>query len=295
MEDYTKPVLTHDQQIVLLEERGLSVASHEQAINFLQRVNYYRFSAYCLPFQNTPDAFIIGTTFAEVMELYYLDEELRNTLMTVLSPIEILFRTQSVYELSHGWGTFAHYEPSLFRDEYQHAEWVTSLNKQVSQSNERFLDHYRSKYNGFPRLPAWIAFEVMSMSTLSLLYKNLRPEPQSRICAIVQCPRFVLVSWLHVISYLRNICAHHGRLWNREFQIRPLILRDQQWTELGFNNARLFAVVAMMEWIYRKACLDLGNFEQVFEVMQRISTMQPVFSTKMGVPEGRPISMCWNV
>lgn len=294
MEDYTKATLTYDEQIALLEGRGLSIASHEQAIRFLQQVNYYRFSAYFLPFQTTTDTFITGTTFAKLMELYYLDEELRNTLMTVLSPIEIFLRTQSVYELSHGWGSFAHYESSLFRDENEHAKWVDSLNKQVTQSNERFLEHYKSKYNGFPRLPAWIACEVMSMTTLSLLYKNLRAEPQRRICSIVQCPHFVLANWMHVISYLRNLCAHHGRLWNREFQIRPFILRDQQWRELGLNNARLFAVVVMMEWIYRRVGLDLGNFEPVFEVMQKISDVQTIFPTKMGVPVGRPISMCWN-
>ncbi len=293
MEDYSKIALTHDQQLTLLKRRGLSIDSTEEAIHFLQRVNYYRFSAYCLPFQSLPDTFSSGTTFTEIMGLYCLDEELRNALMTVLSPIEILLRTHIVYELSHGWGTFTHYEPSLFRDTVKHTEWVDSLDKQVIQSNERFLEHYRSKYNGFPKLPLWIACEVMSMGTMSLLYKNLRSEPQRRICSIIECHQSVLVSWMHVITYLRNICAHHGRLWNRELQIRPLIPRNQQWTELGLDNTRLFASVAVMEWIYQRTRLDLGNIELVYKIIRKISAIQTVFSAKMGVPVGRSIGMCW--
>ena len=176
-----------------------------------------------------------------------------------------------------------------------HTKWVESLDKQVEQSNERFLEHYRLKYNGFPRLPLWIACEVMSMGTLSLLYKNLRPEPQRRICSILECHHSVLASWMHVITYLRNICAHHGRLWNREFQIRPLIPRDQRWTGLGLDNTRLFTGVALMEWICRRTHSDLSNFEPVYEVMRKISAMQTSFSLKMGVPVSRSIGMCWDV
>jgi len=295
MEDYTKATLTYDQQLALLQRRGLSVDSPDEAVKFLQRVNYYRFSAYCLPFQNTRDKFIAGTMFARIIELYSLDEELRNALMTVLSPIEVFLRTRVVYELSHGWGTFACYEPSLFRDKDMHTKWVESLDKQVEQSNERFLEHYRLKYNGFPRLPLWIACEVMSMGTLSLLYSNLLPEPQRRICSILECHRSVLANWMHVITYLRNICAHHGRLWNRELQIRPLIPRDRLWTELGLDNTRLFAGVAMMEWICRRTQSDLNNFNPVYEVIRKISAMQTPFSVKMGVPVDRSIGMCWDV
>ncbi len=133
--DYTKPPLTYAQQVVLLQSRGLTVNSTNDAIKFLQQVNYYRFSAYCIPFQKIRDVFLPGATFEKIEELYLLDEDLRNALLALLSPIEVFFRTRIVYELSHGWGAFSHYDPALFRYKPQHAEWMASLEKEIKEEN----------------------------------------------------------------------------------------------------------------------------------------------------------------
>ena len=293
--DYTKPPLTYIDQVALLQSRGLIVKSTIDAVKFLQHVNYYRFSAYCIPFQKIRDVFLPGATFEKIVELYRLDEELRNALLTLLSPIEIFLRTRIVYELSHGWGTFAHYDPALFRDKSKHAEWIASLEEEVKRGKETFLEHYKDKYNGFPRLPLWMACEIMSMGSLSLLYSNLLPDPQRRICSILGIRHHVIVNWMHVITYLRNTCAHHGRLWNREFAIRPLIPdKDKQWITLGLNNKYLFASVAVAEWICNKAELPICNVEPVYEIMRKIATMDTRFARMMGVPLGRAIGLCWE-
>lgn len=101
--DYNKPPLTYMQQIILLQSRGLEVADTTAAIKFFQQVNYYRLSAYCIPFQPTRDVFATGTKFEIIVELYRLDELLRNDYLALLSPIEVFLRTGIVYELSHGW------------------------------------------------------------------------------------------------------------------------------------------------------------------------------------------------
>ena len=66
---YTKPPLTYAQQVALIQSRGLTVKSTGDAVNFLQQVNYYRFSAYCIPFQKPRDVFTDGTTFEKITEL----------------------------------------------------------------------------------------------------------------------------------------------------------------------------------------------------------------------------------
>ena len=113
--DYTKPPLTHEQQVELLKTRGLVIANPAVAVKFFQQVNYYRFSAYCIPFQSARDVFFPGITFEKVVELYRLDEILRNDYLELLSPIEVFLRPRIVYELSHGWGPFSHYDSSIFR------------------------------------------------------------------------------------------------------------------------------------------------------------------------------------
>ncbi len=293
--DYTKPPLTYAQQVALLQSRGLVVNNTNDAGKFLQQVNYYRFSAYCIPFQNPRDVFSPGITFDTIVELYRLDEELRNAFMALLSPIEVFIRTRIVYELSHGWGAFAHYDPSIFRDNSKHTEWVASLDEEVNRGKETFLEHYKTKYTGFPRLPLWMACEIMSIGSLSLLYSGLLPNPQRRICTNLEIGQYVLRSWMHHITYLRNTCAHHNRLWNRELAIKPLIPnKDNRWKSLGLDDMHLFASMAVAEWICNKAQLPDCNIEPVYEIMRKISAMDTRFARMMGVPAGRTIGLCWE-
>lgn len=295
MEDYKKSPLTYAQQVALLQSRGLVINNSNDASKFLQQVNYYRLSAYCIPFQNPRDIFFPGTTFEKIVELYRLDEELRNNFLAMLSPVEVFLRTLIVYELSHKKGAFAHYDPTVFWDQAQHKEWVASLSEEVTRGKETFLEHYKTKYNGFPCLPLWMACETMSLGALSLLYGNLSLTYQSQICSIFEVRAKVFATWMHVITYLRNICAHHSRLWNRELSIKPLIPdKDRRWTALSLDNRYLFASVVLTEWICRKAELPMCNIEQVYEIMRKISAMDIRFAGMMGVPTGRTIGMCWE-
>jgi abortive infection bacteriophage resistance protein len=295
MEPYTKPPLNYADQVSLLQQRGLTVNSVDAAIRFLQHVNYYRFSAYCIPFQKPRDVFLPGSSFEKIVELYRLDEELRNALLALLSPIEVFLRSRMVYELSHDWGAFAHYNPATFRRDFEHNEWIASLEEEVGRARETFIEHYKSKYTGFPRLPIWMACEIMSLRSLSLLYSGLLPDPQRRICSIFEIHHGVLRNWIHVITYLRNICAHHGRLWNREFAIKPQIPHKQQWIALGLENRYLFSSVVVTEWICRKTLIPISTIEPIHEIMGLISAIDARFAGMMGVPAGRTIGMCLEV
>lgn len=295
MKDYRKPPLTYAQQLALLQSRGLTVKSVDDAIKFLQQVNYYRFSVYCIPFQKVRDVFSPGSTFETIVELYRLDEELRNVLLAMLSPVEVFLRTRTVYELSHQKGAFAHYDPSIFCDQDQHKEWVNSLEEDIIRSKETFLEHYRINYNDFPRLPLWIACETMTLGALSLLYGNLSLTYQSQICSIFEIHAKVFATWMHVITYLRNICAHHSRLWYRELSISPLIPeRDRRWTALSLDNRHFFASVVVIEWICRKAELPMCNVEPIYETMRKIAALDARFARMMGVPDGRKIGLIWE-
>jgi abortive infection bacteriophage resistance protein len=127
------------------------------------------------------------------------------------------------------------------------------------------------------------------------LYRNLTLENRNLISAVLDINHIVCRSWLHTITYLRNICAHHGRLWNQILAIPPLIPdKNKEWQTIQFNNQKLFAAVAALEWICRKAELPLCNIEPVFEVMKKISVLDKRFAGWMGVPKGRAIGWCWE-
>jgi abortive infection bacteriophage resistance protein len=295
MEEYKKVPFTYNQHLDLLKSRGLIINNPDSALIFLKQVNYYRFTAYCIPFQKPHDVFLPGTTFETIGNLYRWDEDLRNVVFAMLSPVEIFLRTQTAYELSHKWGVFAHYNLTLFQNEIAGKQWLDELEKTTRDSKEPFLDHYQTKYSGFPRLPIWIACEIMSLGSLSKLYSLLTPDAQREICSIIDVDHKVFRSWLHAITFLRNICAHHGRLWSRNFSISPMIPdKNPDWRAIQFNNKKLFTAVAIIEWICRKAELPMCNVEPVYQTMQHISTMDARFASWMGVPAGRTLGLCWR-
>ena len=110
MRTYTKPALTIDQQIDLLEKRGLSIPDHAQARRHLSNISYYRLSAYMLPYRvldssgNYLDQFVPGATWDDVYNLYKFDRKLRLLVFDAIERIEIALRTQVIYQLSHKYG-----------------------------------------------------------------------------------------------------------------------------------------------------------------------------------------------
>ena len=97
----------------------------------------------------------------------------------------------------------------------------------ISRSDEAFIKHLQSTYaETLP--PVWAVCEVMSLGLLSRWYNNLKPMPTRRaIAAAYGVDEKVLESWLRHLSLVRNTCAHHSRLWNREFTITPLLPRSK--------------------------------------------------------------------
>ena len=286
MKPYDKPALSYDQQVDLMRGRGLQVRDPSEAAAFLSRVSYYRVSTYFLPFQLERDRFAPGSSFDAIVELYRLDEDLRNTFFAVLALVEISLRTRFVYGLTKGWGPFAHYLPSLMRSDFNHREWLDSLEREVDRAREPFIEHYRRTYEGFPRLPLWMAVEVISLGSLSALYNGLLPDPRRRIIEGLGLPHLIFRSWLHFLSYLRNVCAHHARLWDRELAIRPEIPRkDASWKKLAIGNTRVFCALPVLEWTMTWVGLPDAILAEVRSTLGRIQDMNSRFPRMMGIPE----------
>ncbi len=295
LKPYDKPHLSYEAQVQRFSQRGLIVSDTMAAAEFLKQVSYYRLSAYRIPFQEKPDVFVPGTTFEQIERLYKLDEALRQAFLCALSPVEIYFRTRITYQLTDKFGPFVHYDPSVFRGAFDRSQWIESVEGEITRAHETFLDHYRSKYSGFPKLPLWMAVEVMSFGSVSKLYGGLLPDPQRIISSFLDVHHSVLHNWLHALTYLRNACAHHSRLWNRELAIRPEIPRKApQWHKIPFDNTRVFGIAAVLEWITRKASLPISGNEYLYKVMDDIMKEDPRFGRFMGIPFGSKPGFLWG-
>lgn len=226
---FEKPATTYAQQVALLQQRGMVIDDPATAEFYLQHLNYYRLGAYWLPYEadHATHTFRAGTRFADVLNLYVFDRELRLLVLDAIERVEVSVRGQWAYQLAHRHGPHAHLDAALA---FKPHLWQANLNKltdEVDRSDEAFIKHLKATYTE-PLPPVWAVCEVMSLGLLSRWYNNLKPMPARRaIAAVYGVDERVLESWLRHLSLVRNTCAHHSRLWNREFTITPLLPRHK--------------------------------------------------------------------
>lgn len=226
---FSKPATTYAQQVALLQQRGMVIQDTAEAVFYLQHLNYYRLGAYWLPFEadHATHRFRAGTRFDEVLNLYVFDRELRLLVLDAIERVEVSVRSQWAYQLAHQHGPHAHLDVDLAFKPHLWQGNLSKLSEEVSRSDEAFIKHLQSTYaETLP--PVWAVCEVMSLGLLSRWYNNLKPMPTRRaIAAAYGVDEKVLESWLRHLSLVRNTCAHHSRLWNREFTITPLLPRSK--------------------------------------------------------------------
>ncbi len=220
---FTKPATTYAEQVALLQKRGMVIEDPAQVEFYLQHLNYYRLGAYWLPFEadHGSHSFQPGTHFGDVLNLYIFDRELRLLVLDAIERIEVSVRGQWAYQMAHQHGPHAHLDGTLAHKRWHWESNLEKLTKEVERSDETFIQHLTQTYSeALP--PVWAVCEVMSLGVLSRWYGNLKPMPTRReIANVYRIDQRVMESWMHHLTYIRNTCAHHSRLWNRDFTITP--------------------------------------------------------------------------
>jgi abortive infection bacteriophage resistance protein len=249
---YAKPPLTLEQQADLRLSRGME-GDRAMMIDRLAVVNYYRLSGYWHPFRKLgDDTFKPNTTFEKVWQRYAFDRHLRLLVIDVIERIEIAVRAQLAYELAHRAGDpFAYATdpavlPGLSPDE--RTRFLTELAEETARSKETFAEHFRTKYGDQHLcMPIWMAAEIMTLGRNLTLYRGSHPDVRKAVAARFAVHDVVLKSWLLALNTVRNICAHHGRLWNRELGTKPKIpAKDEAWhTPIAVGNDRIFGILTI--------------------------------------------------
>ena len=227
---FSKDAASLDQQITTLIARGLIINQPDRAKRYLANISYFRLSAYTRPFYIPADShftehqFIPDTSFDDVLGLYIFNRELRLLLLDAIERIEVALRAQLTQTLSTKYGPFGYLDSNVFDTRYKHDFLLAELDRKVkSRDIEIFLSSYRHKYPDSPSQPPfWMASELLSFGQISMLFAMLRnPGDQKQISDHFGFRFAVLKSWFRALSDLRNHCAHHARVWNREFGSRP--------------------------------------------------------------------------
>lgn len=235
---------TYEQQVEILKKRNLIIHDDEEALSFLKRVNYYRFSAYGLTLKqpNNRELFQDGITFRHMKMLYNFDQKLRDLLMNHLELIEIEFRAKIAYQHAHKFGALGYRYSENFKRGELHNNFLKELDKQIIQSRrELFVIHHRNKYGG--EFPFWVVIEVITFGELSKLFRNLTEDIKNEIVKDFNVPYYYVESWLHSLAYVRNICAHYGRLYGKRLTIKPTFFKSKRKL---IKNSGAFAAIYVL-------------------------------------------------
>lgn len=197
-----------------------------QARHFLNYISYYRLRAYWLPFEipagDGDHAFVPDTNFEDALALYVFDRQLRLLVLDAVERVEIAIRGQWAHHMAMKYGSHGFLKESLYDDKRNfHARAVAGLSDEFKRSRDNFALHYRGKYTNPKLPPVWMAAEILSFGQLSKWIYNLkRRADRQAIARPFGLDERVLCSVTHHISHVRNICAHHGRLWNKRFTVK---------------------------------------------------------------------------
>ena len=266
---YKKPWLPIAAQVQKLKERGLIIRDAAEAERALRYANYYRFTGFCLRFQYLDKVtgerrFIAGTTFEDIADLCSFDAQLRDCYSEALEMVELSLRSAIAFHFGKAHGAFGHLAPANFAKSFSkplpckgnrsrivnsYKEWHETLNAETRRSNELFVSHFRKTYVEYPDLPIWMVSELCSFGTLSRMFSNLKNAEQGMVARDYSLQFVTMQSWLHTMTYVRNICAHHARLWDKTLNIAPQVPDGKNWKKSAVSPKSVAFVALMLNWM----------------------------------------------
>lgn len=248
-----QPALSVDEQVQNLVDKGLLIEDIDGAKKYLSHVSYFRLiKAYSLEFKPKNGNYSPGTTFRNLVDIYNFDIKLRQILFPIIEYIEIDLRCKIANYFSKKYGVLGYQDPSNFDKANYHWDFMLKINKEIERNKTKpFVANFTTQYkNG--ALPFYALIELFSFGTLSKFYRNLLTEDQKEIAAEYKIKYEYLDSWIASISYVRNICAHYGRLYNINISKAPRLYSEYKVTAKNkesvqrkepVNNRSVFAVI----------------------------------------------------
>lgn len=267
------------------KQQGLIINDEARALHYLKFIGHYRLRGYGWFFRDhtsgpTWHCFQAGTTFDKVLEVYKFDRKLRTLVMDALERIEVAVRSviSDIASVSKG----AHW----FMDRSNfHAKFDVTLLKiretldSRSSTSHNFLEHYYSKYSRPELPPSWMLFELLSFGTVSVIYSNVSTNIRRDVAREFGLKADNMESWIRALSYLRNLCAHHSRIWNRAMTLRPKIdyLREYEITA----SDRFYALASIIHYFLVKI---KGASKWASGLSELLGQYSIIDSEKMGFP-----------
>jgi abortive infection bacteriophage resistance protein len=240
-------------QIALLRQRGMTIADDNRASHYINFIGYYRLSGYfrCLRQSGVSEDFRRGVTFDHVLDLYVFDRKLRVLLADALERIEVAVKSSLSNAGALADGPFWMCNPANF-DHGLHARVLSEIKEVTApnggKSHHAFIMHFSNFYSD-PFPPCWMIVEALSFGAISRIYKITKGNIRRPTAEAFKIQQDILESWLHSLVFVRNLCAHSCRVWNRVFTIQPKIPKCYNQDIPTTSRTRLCAVCCLLQHV----------------------------------------------
>lgn len=213
------------------------------------------------------------------MELYKFNGKFRQLLFTVIERVEVNLRCRLANYFSCKYGVLEYEPPANFADAGYHKEFIEDINHEIERNAKSpFVRNFQTNYvDG--KIPMYALVELFSFGTLSKFFKNMKNEDKKAVAGTYGVGYTYFESWIESIAYVRNLCAHYGRLYNAKLARTPKLYK--QYTQMGIGNNRIYGVLLCVSKIVPH---DRSWTRFVDELESYIEKYPSVKITSMGFP-----------
>ena len=245
-----QPSMTIEEQIENLKNKGLIIKDEDFAKSILEDISYFRLiKGFSIGLKIRNGKYNENICFETLLDLYKFNTEFLGLLFAKIQTIEITFRTRVVNYFCNRYGVFGYLDSNNYGNKLQFDDFKEDIDKTIRKNDRtpfiiNFLNNYAIK-----QIPFYALAEISSFGMISKFYKNMLPEDKKRIANSYHISYKYFQSWIETLSYVRNICAHYGRLYNFKLIIKPKLYINGDFPDI--NNERIFGTLICIKRILK--------------------------------------------
>ena len=212
----------------------------------LDDISYFRLvKAYSIGLKEKNGCYYEGVTFEQLVELYLFNANFRQLTFAQIEKIEVNLRSRLSNYFSTKYGVLGYLDGSNFADLKYHEKFLQEIEREVNNNRRApYIKNFQENYTD-GQIPFYALVEVFSFGTLSKFLKNMKPEDKTALAKQYGIPYTFLESWIESLSYVRNVCAHYGRLYNAKLTKTPRLFKKYRKQNIG--SIRVFGILCCMK------------------------------------------------
>ncbi len=275
-----KKFKTLQEQVDILESKGLLIEDRDECIDILLRENYFFINGYRHLLMKSPQDknFVVGSTFRELYSIFLFDRYLRNIIFKNLLIVENNMKSIISYQLSkkYGYREKDYLNAKNFTNDPDKSRRVKDLiNKMKRQIRVNGQQHTATMHyiTNYGYIPLWVLVKLLSFGVISDLFTVLKPEDKVGIADIYDVEVSQLEDFLPILANYRNLCAHEDILYdhrtdksidNNIYHEKLGILQMDDEYIYGKND--IFAVIIILKYLLTDAEFRLMMREIDYEI-----------------------------